>query len=135
MSWITKISHFDRFFQCIKSLLIKKMLNKILLHQTHIIKFRIYWNVNRNAFQYSPFSNSILQKSNQPNVKKNRQIQYHPAHMGNCGYRSDSTIDRKHFTGVDRTNNLRTSHANSSSHFNTGWQDNTWSNIFEINNH
>ena len=67
--------------------------------------------------------------------KKNRQIQYHPAHMGNCGYRSDSTIDRKHFTGVDRTNNLRASHVNSSSHFNTGWQDITWLDIFVNNYH
>ena len=67
--------------------------------------------------------------------KKNRQIQYHPAHMGNCGYRSDSTIDRKHFTGVDRTNNLRASHVNSSSHFNTGWQDITWLVIFVNNYH
>ena len=61
-----------------------------------------------------------MQKSNQPNVKKNRQIQYHPTYMGNCGYRSDSTIDRKHFTGIERANNLRTSHVNSTSNFNTG---------------
>ena len=52
---------------------------------------------------------------------KNRQIQYQPMYIGHCGYRSDSTIDRKHFSGIERGTNIRNPHASlATSNIHTG---------------
>ena len=40
-------------------------------------------------------------------IKQDRQMQYQPIYGGSCGYRSDSTIDRKHFTGIESVAHLR----------------------------
>ena len=41
--------------------------------------------------------------------------------MASTGYRSDSTIDRKNFSGIHRASNLRASHVSRTANFNTGW--------------
>ena len=41
--------------------------------------------------------------------------------MASTGYRSDSTIDRKNFSGIHRASNLRASHVSRTANFDTGW--------------
>ena len=41
--------------------------------------------------------------------------------MASTGYRSDSTIDRKNFSGIHRASNLRASHVSRTTNFDTGW--------------
>lgn len=47
-------------------------------------------------------------------------IQYQPTYMASTGYRSDSTIDRKNFSGIHRASNLRASHVSRTANFDTG---------------